>query len=189
MERVTNELHILLSAACRPDDVITLAFAGVIATRSLRPHPYNAPIIGLGEPDLLALRNRYFPGAPIEFHLNASAAGGIDRLNEFDDLLALLLEYRTADDEESRWLAHAVATASMADNHLWQDMGLPDRKKLSELLGHYFTELARLNIHDMKWKKFFYRKLCDRAGIPICRAPSCGVCSDYRLCFGSEEPD
>jgi len=28
--------------------------------------------------------------------------------------------------------------------------------------------------------------LCDRAQIQLCKAPSCGVCSDYLQCFGPE---
>jgi len=33
---------------------------------------------------------------------------------------------------------------------------------------------------------FFYKMLCDRAEVRLCKAPSCGVCSDYSLCFASE---
>jgi nitrogen fixation protein NifQ len=80
-----------------------------------------------------------------------------------------------------------VATASMADNHLWQDMGLPNRATLSGLMTRYFTSLAARNTGDMKWKKFFYRQLCEREGLSICRSPSCNVCCDYQHCFGSEE--
>jgi nitrogen fixation protein NifQ len=39
----------------------------------------------------------------------------------------------------------------------------------------------------MKWKKFFYKQLCLREGLTLCKAPSCDVCSDYALCFGAEE--
>jgi nitrogen fixation protein NifQ len=39
----------------------------------------------------------------------------------------------------------------------------------------------------MRWKKFFYLKLCERAEIRACRAPSCGVCKMQVECFGSEE--
>jgi nitrogen fixation protein NifQ len=38
----------------------------------------------------------------------------------------------------------------------------------------------------MKWKKFFYRQLCEREGIPVCNAPNCAVCADMALCFGPE---
>ena len=165
-----------------------MAFAGVIATRSMRKAPYDVPIAGLGENQLAALRGAYFPEAgPEHFSVLTAPKMTADRFDEFDDLLGLLLSGRTSDDEASRWMAHAVATASMSDNHLWQDMGLPNRAALSELLKQYFMPLAQLNVNDMKWKKFFYRQLCDRSGISICRAPSCAVCDDYRHCFGPEE--
>ena len=48
------------------------------------------------------------------------------------------------------------------------------------------VRLAR-NDRDMKWKKFLYKQLCDRAEINACRAPSCSVCSDYARCFGPED--
>ena len=75
----------------------------------------------------------------------------------------------------------------MADNHLWQDLGLPSRKELSLLMQTHFTGLAQRNSGDMKWKKFLYRQLCERAGLMVCRSPSCGVCSDYQACFGPEK--
>lgn len=183
-----RELESLLSKAINPDDVATLAFAGVIATRSMRKPPYDVPIAGLDESGLAVLRERYFPGANLEFFsVPTITEVAANRFDEFDDLLGLLLAGRAFDNEESRWVAHAVATASMADNHLWQDMGLPNRAALSELLTRYFTPLAQLNVNDMKWKKFFYRQLCDRSGISICRAPSCAVCGDYQHCFAPEE--
>lgn len=75
----------------------------------------------------------------------------------------------------------------MADNHLWQDLGLPSRKELSLLMQTHFASLAKLNAGDMKWKKFLYRQLCEREGLTLCRSPSCGVCSDYPQCFDPEE--
>ena len=85
------------------------------------------------------------------------------------------------------WLAHTIATAAMGENHLWQDMGLPSRKVLSALMQKHFPSLAALNDKDMKWKKFFYRQLCESAGVLICKSPHCAECCDYRICFGPEE--
>jgi hypothetical protein len=39
----------------------------------------------------------------------------------------------------------------------------------------------------MKWKKFLYKQLCEAEGLYLCRAPSCSVCVDHPLCYGSEE--
>jgi nitrogen fixation protein NifQ len=46
--------------------------------------------------------------------------------------------------------------------------------------------LKRKNAGDMKWKKFFYRQLCEAAEVPICKSPSCAECCDYSVCFGPE---
>jgi nitrogen fixation protein NifQ len=108
------------------------------------------------------------------------------RSDEYEDVLTLLLEYRCDDGDETTWLAGAVAAACMGDNHLWQDLGLYDRQELSDLLRTRFPALYAKNTGNMKWKKFFYKQLCERADIRACRAPSCAVCTDYAACFGEE---
>jgi nitrogen fixation protein NifQ len=65
-------------------------------------------------------------------------------------------------------------------------MGLPSRDVLSQLMRAYFPVLYYKNSTNMKWKKFFYKQLCDRRDVPMCKAPSCGQCCDYALCFGAE---
>jgi nitrogen fixation protein NifQ len=50
-----------------------------------------------------------------------------------------------------------------------------------------FPSLAARNDKNMKWKKFFYKQLCDAEGIYVCRSPSCEVCVDYAQCFAPEE--
>ena len=176
----------LIEAARHPEHVVTLAFAGLIALAPQRPSPYDVPIAALDDAALAAIRERYFPDlqCPLKAYSGASRPPAID---EFDDLLALLLEHRSADDQESTWLAHAVATACMGANHLWQDMGLPNRTALSWLIKHHFTSLAERNCGDMKWKRFFYRQLCEREGLLLCKSPNCGSCSDYAQCFGPED--
>lgn len=176
----------LIAAARNPDDPVTLAFAGVIALAPQRAAPYDVPIAGLDRAALAALTAHVFPVLPTPLFA-ATLLPAESRLDEFDDLAALLLDHRTCLDEQSRWLAHAIATAAMADNHLWQDLGLPSRAELSCLMRSHFTSLALRNAGDMKWKKFFYRQLCERAGLTVCRSPSCGVCSDYPDCFGPEQ--
>jgi nitrogen fixation protein NifQ len=110
-----------------------------------------------------------------------------NRMDEFDDIVELLMDHRCDDSDETRELAVFIANASMGDNHLWQDMGLPNRGVLNELMQTSFPSLAAKNTDNMKWKKFFYKQLCERADIFICKSPSCGVCIDYDKCFGSEE--
>lgn len=107
-------------------------------------------------------------------------------LDEFDELFELLWDYAEPQDAMGRWLACAISTAAQRNNHLWQDMGLPSRRELSAILNLRFPRLAAQNVNDMKWKKFFYRQLCQRSGIPICKSPSCADCCDYAICFGPE---
>lgn len=108
------------------------------------------------------------------------------RLEELQDLLDLLLEHRADNSAETRRMAYFVAESCMGDNHLWQDMGLPNRDALNALMHTHFPTLHAKNSGNMKWKKFFYRQLCERADILICKSPSCGVCVDYDKCFGPE---
>jgi nitrogen fixation protein NifQ len=171
------------------DDVLTEAYAWVIATYC-NPHsdPF-VPALGLDIrffQDLLQTRFPHFTPPPHWLTMQAKTVGG-DALNEFPDLLQLLLDHRTVADEHHRNVAHLVATACMGGDHLWQDLGLPDRKALSALLSGSFPALAAKNTGDMKWKKFFYKQLCEREGINACRSPSCAACCDYALCFGAEE--
>jgi nitrogen fixation protein NifQ len=170
----------LMARARDPAADLTQAFAGVLS----RFHT-----LGLPGKELARLIQRFFPGdVPL---LEALADDGENcyqfRQEEHADLVDLLLEYRTQPGEESAWLAHTVATACLGENHLWQDMGLSDRDKLSALLATHFTSLYVRNTANMKWKKFFYKQLCERADVNLCKAPTCAVCMDYAACFGPED--
>lgn len=110
------------------------------------------------------------------------------RSDEYDDVLALLLDHRSRHSDEEESLAREIAGACMGDLHLWQDLGLPDRQCLSDMLEENFNPLFVKNSGNMKWKKFFYKQLCERMEVHACRAPSCAQCSDYDNCFGPEAP-
>ena len=112
------------------------------------------------------------------------------RDDEVDEVRALLLDHAdpaAGPAEQRHAVAETVALACLGDDHLWQDLQLPHRAALSALMTRWFPGLAARNTGDMKWKRFLYKQLCDRAEVQACRAPSCGVCSDYTQCFGSEE--
>lgn len=112
------------------------------------------------------------------------------RDDEVAEVRALLLDHADTSvgtAEERHAVAESVALACLGDDHLWQDLQLPHRAALSALMRCWFPSLTARNTHDMKWKRFLYKQLCDRAEVQACRAPSCGVCSDYSHCFGSEE--
>lgn len=148
-----------------------------VATMPMRP---NAPAAA---PAMTGAR-------PLLFDLDpAVCARRATRDDEVADLVALLLEHADAaagPPAEIERVALTVAVASLGDNHLWQDLQLASRAELSALMRRWFPALVALNHGDMKWKKFLYRELCRRAEILICKAPSCEVCSDRRVCFGPE---
>ncbi len=171
----------LLAGARDPEDFATLAFCGVLA---------RFPIFKLGASDLKRLIERFFPAAAsaanFRAHSAVEAACTAISPEELDDLLALLHAHRLDESEETAWLAHAIASACAGGNHLWEDMGMPNREALSQLIKRYFPTLYFKNTGNLRWKKFFYKLMCDRAKARICKAPSCGVCSDYALCYGPE---
>lgn len=109
-----------------------------------------------------------------------------DRHQEFEDLLALLTEHAMERSVATRSLARWIAYSCMGDNHLWEDLGLPDRPELTRLMQDLFPTLRALNRANMRWKKFFYKQLCERADVFTCRSPSCDVCNEYDACFGPE---
>ena len=139
--------------------------------------------LGLTRGALERLLHRYFSESPA---LPPLGSGPGEEALEEPDLRAWLLEFRAGRGEEEEWLAAIIARRCQRANHLWQDLGLADRTELNTLFRRHFPELARLNRSDMKWKKFFYRQLCEREGIPVCKAPNCAVCADTALCFGPE---
>lgn len=117
----------------------------------------------------------------------ASDTTRVARVDEFDDIVHLLMDHATDAGAHTIRLARVVAQACLGENHLWQDLALPHREALSDLLRENFPALHAKNTGNMRWKKFFYRQLCEHAEIRVCRSPSCGVCSDYGLCFSDGE--
>ena len=125
--------------------------------------------LGLSSEALAALVGRHFPDSPgLLSGLSLGDHSDDPASPEEPDLRALLLEFRSQGRIEEEWLAHIIARRSLGANHLWQDLGLTGRADLSGLMRRHFLGLAELNSRDMKWKKFFYRELCQREGVLIC---------------------
>ena len=141
--------------------------------------------LGLGNEDLAGLVDRWFPHAR-----TALFAGGTAEAGEQDDEIAmvrdLLLAHCSTPGADSRWLAAMIACRTMEPNHLWEDLGLRDRSELSRLLARHFAPLAARNTNNMRWKRFFYRTLCETDGIVMCSTPVCTSCGDFNICFGDE---
>lgn len=174
--------RLLMRHAAQPDDGLTQALIGVMSSGRTRPAAYAAPVARLPLGEQQALIQTCFPGLNLRWPEDA----GIDG-DEFDDLVALLLAHAGDAGRASRWLAHAIATACMGANHLWQDMGLPSRDALNALMQRHFAPLKTRNAQNMRWKKFLYRELCVQAEVLICKSPSCAQCVDEPVCFGPEQ--
>lgn len=161
-------------------DPLRPVLASVLTGRSLNQGVLPATL-GMTEATFQLLWGDYFPGERLVLQ---HGPGG--DLEELQDILQLLLEYRAGLRESEVWMAHIVAYSCCGRNHLWQDLGLADRGELSTLMTVAFPGLAALNVGDMKWKKFIYRHYCSREGIYVCPAPSCGECADHAKCFAPE---
>jgi nitrogen fixation protein NifQ len=144
--------------------------------------------LGLEPADFDRLLQTFFPGARIARRAVSGRRADFARMLEKDDLTRFLQGHGAFPDlAETGWIIAILVAGCLGDDHLWQDLGLWSRADLSDLLSHNFPRLAASNRHNMKWKKFLYKQLCEAEGIYVCRAPSCEVCADYRHCFGSEQ--
>lgn len=169
----------LLAAAARPLEPLTFAYAGVLS---------RFGTLALPAQQLRQLFECHFPHATqLLTQFGDSLPTRLQRrADEVEDVRDLLFEYRSDEGADSRWLAHAMAVGCLGDDHLWQDLGLPHRQALSQLLRDHFALLHARNSGDMRWKKFFYKQLCEKEEINICKAPSCAECVDYPICFSPE---
>jgi nitrogen fixation protein NifQ len=185
----------LMDHAVDADSPLVLALAGVIAQAWERHGLDWLPLPGLDAHATRRLLMRWFPAVDRDLGLDWTLLAGRERseprFDEIEEIVGLLTEHACspmqASWDEVNGLAHAIGLASLDENHLWQDLQLPSRAQLSALMSHWFPRLAEKNSADMKWKRFLYKQLCDRAEVQACRAPSCGVCSDYAHCFGPED--
>lgn len=139
--------------------------------------------LGLRSADLDALLAIYPSTTSVALEAQPSI---IEFDEEEEQLRALFERYRADASLETGWLVSMLARRCMSPNHLWQDLGLSSRGDLNRLMRERFPALAARNAQNMKWKKFFYRCLCEMEGFSLCAAPSCAECSDYSACFGEE---
>jgi nitrogen fixation protein NifQ len=149
------------------------------ATSPRRPRAGRAPRRSAAAADLALIDRRWRAGG--EF------ADAGERNEEFEDLRELLRD--GAPDRDCPALVELAATiarACLGQDHLWHDLGLASREELSRILHAHFPRLAAKNVGRMRWKKFFYKQLCERLEVRACRAPSCGACAQQGECFGSE---
>ncbi len=181
-----------LHAAARPprdemeafDSHVLAAILAAALTEAETPGVRLADGLGLSPAEIRRLVGRHFP---------RYAVAGLDGAaqsppSEEETLLSdLLLAHRSGSESVSGWLAVLIARRAMRPDHLWQDLGLNDRGELNRLLARHFRTLHAGNTGNMRWKKYFYRMLCEAEGFTLCAAPSCAVCTDFADCFGVED--
>lgn len=143
--------------------------------------------LGLSKLQFQELLTAKFPGVYVSSFAPSGIIADFSRMQEKHDLEKLLGQHCVTHDLAPEYWITILVAACLGNDHLWQDLGLWSRDDLSALLKHNFTSLATLNCHDMKWKKFIYKMLCDAEGIYVCRAPSCEFCQDYLNCYGEED--
>jgi nitrogen fixation protein NifQ len=185
-DSVAQCYHKLIRAAARQESAVEEILARILASWS-----YGQSVLpqwmGLGELEFRRILQHYFPSIQPRDLLGFNHPPTRDNDEELDDLRKLLLENRAQRSESEIWLAEILVFGCMGKDHLWQDLGLWSRAELSKLMAEYFTPLAVLNVNNMKWKKFLYKRLCETEGIYTCRAPSCEACADYANCFSPED--
>jgi nitrogen fixation protein NifQ len=166
------------------DDFDRHVLASILAAAVMDGGPL-AERVGLSEQDLNDLLARNFPSAMVRAFawLPRSASGSEDETIMVRDLL---LAQRSTAGDVGHWLAAMVARRAIEPNHLWEDLGLRERSELSRLLARHFAPLAQRNTANMRWKRFFYRMLCEDDGFVMCTTPVCTECNDFDLCFGEE---
>lgn len=167
-------------------DIHLLASALSIAVTEVGSDEHSvAAAVGLDGPELASLLRDAFPEAK-GLRLCIDPVERVRRTPDEESLRALLTHYASDGSRVEHYLAAVVARRCQRSHHLWQDLGLRNRAELSQLMTRHFGALAALNAHDMKWKRFLYRAICDQSEVSVCSAPSCGECSDAPLCFGQE---
>lgn len=144
--------------------------------------------LGLGEDDFRSLLGRYFPDidSATLSRSNNLPTGQPPECNS--EVLSLILSHVPTKSwqgclQTSVWLAHILAARTALPGHLWVAMGLTERPQLTAAIRRHLPSLADANNQNMRWKRFLYKQVCNMNGGTMCKAPNCGVCSDYSLCF------
>ncbi|WP_165313446.1 nitrogen fixation protein NifQ [Vibrio ziniensis] len=105
------------------------------------------------------------------------------RIGELEELERLLVESLEPSIAFGNEMVTVLASACLGNQHLWRDLGMPERPRLTALFRDYFPSLHVSNNKNMRWKRFLYRQLCENGGDYVCRSPSCEECASYFECF------
>ncbi len=153
----------LLSLAQRPAYGVSLALAGLLSRRWQSLGSEVLPIHGLDAAETRKMLDAHFPGASLLLaHCDLQPADSFVYAPELDALVGLMVSYRTLDDQDSCWLAHALATACLGREPLWQELDLPHAGLLCDLFHGFFSPLAAHNRRSLDWRTFLYTRLAER---------------------------
>lgn len=166
------------------DDNDRLLFAGLIAI-TCRDNRDPAAALGLAVEEFSQLLETVFPAIdPAE----VLGRGATQSAPPADDLRTLLCSYLPKNATLlAPFLAVTLAARAGCPGHLWVATGLQERPQLTAAIGRHLPALLAANDKNMRWKRFFFKQLCNNSGGMMCKTPDCGVCSDYALCFAPEE--
>jgi nitrogen fixation protein NifQ len=142
--------------------------------------------LGLNRTDIETLTAQWAPAARRFINFDAEPEQ-LSLDEEETQLHELLARFKSDGAPLTGWITSIVVRRAMSPRHLWQDLGLLERGELTRLMNEWFPTLAAANVHNMKWKKFFYRQLCELEGFSLCAAPTCQECGDFDNCFGQED--
>ncbi len=144
----------------------------------------NSPAIALGltSQQFISLWRNYFPDIDLDV-----AASKVPSASD-PELVNLLLGFVSASEEpvnglSGSLLAHILAARAARPGHLWVAMGLFERTELGAAIRRHLPALFAANHQGMRWKRFFYKQICEQQGGMLCKSPVCGECSEYELCF------
>ena len=186
--------------------------AGALLRRCTAPLDDIRRVIGLDDAEVETLVATCFPGLAAGWHPGTCVARHVcDRcgaepvchgvaptadygrfsasllLGEESDLRALFLSHRSSEGPVGLWTAAIIARACLEPDHLWLSIGLAHRSELTGALERHFRPLKDKNVHDMRWKKFFYKQLCDIEKVWTCTSSACEVCPHHAECYAPEE--
>ncbi|NWK79644.1 nitrogen fixation protein NifQ [Aquitalea sp. LB_tupeE] len=167
--------------------LLTRAVLGVLRNAQDGELPLFAWTLGLPQADLLEV---LYACAPELGHMEALPDVQYQQLLSqrpplHQALLDMLLTNRSAAEnaQHGRWLAHALAVASLGSRYLWQDLGLSSHRELKQLLQFYLYPLFARNQADIKWKRFLYAELGEQLGHPGLKPPECGRDHRHAACL------
>lgn len=147
--------------------------------------------LGLDGIELTSLLTHYFPDIDRSILNQNSSLEAEQPAERNDDVFSILLSHLPEEPDRDKlqtsvWLAYILAARAALPGHLWVAMGLTERPQLTAAIRRHLPSLANANHHNMRWKRYLYKQVCELNGGVMCKSPNCGVCSDYALCFVEE---